>query len=107
MYVVAMVNTYPCFGITRKSIHIYAKKSSNKEKMAEYCREIKGKYPYNKVILTTEEKAKEVQQKYKDFYDEKERIALGEKPRISVEDLDKRLDAVYTKHLAIEACGRR
>lgn len=107
MYVVARVDVYRCFKITRKSIHIYSKKSNSKEKMIEYYEEIKRKYPTRKVVLTTEEKAKEAQRKYNRYYDEKERIALGEKPRIAVEDLDKKLNATYTKHLAVEACGRR
>lgn len=107
MYVVARVDVYHCFKITRKSVHIYTKKSSTKEKLIEYYEGIKKRNPTSKVVITTEEKALEAQKKYDDYYDEKERIALGVKPRIAVEELAKRLDDTYAKHFAQEACGRR
>lgn len=107
MYVVARVDVHHCFKITRKSVHIYTKKSSTKEKLIEYYEEIKKRNPTSKVVLTTEEKALEAQKKYNDYYDEKERIALGVKPRVAIEELSKRLDDTYAKHFAKEVCGCR
>ena len=102
MYVVLRVDTRCEFLIKRKSIHIYSKKSSNKETMMKYYEQIKETYPSRMVVLTTEEKAIEAQKKCKIFYDEKERIALNAKKRISVLELDKKLNNIYVAHLAKE-----
>lgn len=107
MYVVVRIDVCESFKITRKEVYIYSKKSNVKATMNEYYREIKNKYPNSKVVLTTEEKALEAQKKYKEFYDEKERVALGERKRISLADLDKKLNDTCIKELAVEACGRR
>ena len=105
MYVVAKVEVYNCFNITRKSVHIYSKKSATKEKLIEYYEGIKKRNPASKVVITTEEKALEVQAKYDEFYDEQERIALGVKPRVTVDELNDRMNRVAIKYLARESCG--
>jgi hypothetical protein len=106
-YVIARISDYECFNVKGKYIHIYARKSGDKEKLRYYYNEIKNRYPCDKVVVTTEEKAIEVQEQYRKHYAELERISLGCAPRIDVKDLDKALDRSYTKQLAVEACGRR
>ena len=44
--------------------HVYAKQTSNKEKMIEYAKELKQRFPYCKIYLLPREKAKEVVEKH-------------------------------------------
>jgi len=46
------------------SFHIYSKQTSNFEVMKAYAKEIKGKYPKDKVVLMTRENAKKSYDKY-------------------------------------------
>ncbi len=107
MYVVVRIDTVRLFGVCRKDAHIYSKQSNIKSKMIEYYEEIKAKYPDRKVVLTTLEKATKAREQLKEYFDEKERVALGVGKRITVGQLNKELNKSYTRQLAIESCGRR
>ena len=107
MYAVVRIDIVEGFKITRKKVHTYTKQSNVKETIVKYYQEIKAKYPDRKVFLTTTETAAEATKKYKEFYDAKELVALGLKPRVAVGALEKKLSDTYAKHFAKEICGRR
>ena len=107
MYVVVRIDTSYSFGVCRKDAHIYSKQSNIKSKMVEYYEEIKAKYPDRKIILTTLEKATKAREQLKEYFEEKERVALGVGKRITVGELNRELNKSYTRQLAIESCGRR
>ena len=91
MYVIARIDTeYGFGGIEKKSIHIYSRQSKTRESLFWYYMEIKDKYPNRKVVLTTIEKAKEVDKKCREYYADQERKAMGLKPRMTIGELNKK-----------------
>lgn len=91
MYVIARVDEEIGFGgIRMKRIHIYSRQSKTREALFWYYMEIKEKYPNRKVAITTLEKAKEVDKKCREYYKDQERKAMGLRPRMTIDDLNKK-----------------
>lgn len=58
--------------------HTYTKQSSNKQKMMEYYREIKNRYPSMRVHLVTRETAAGMAKKWREMVYEKDRAIIAE-----------------------------
>ena len=75
-----MTHNNPIYAVIRYPTHkkapdymdftIYTKQTSNKEKMVDYYKEIKAKYPSCTVHLVTREKAQEIKKKWHLYCDD-------------------------------------
>jgi hypothetical protein len=73
--------------------HVYTKSTSNLEVMRAYFKEIKEKHSDNYYVhLVTREKAKEMKNTWREKY------CVNEKPTLTLEELDNRINNIYEKH---------
>lgn len=95
IYAVIRIDKWEEFKTVQTKVHIYSYQTSNKEKIVEYARKIKKTYPDRKVAIVSREKAKELAEKCREFYKEKERLTLAE--------LDKKSNDILLRQTVYDA----
>lgn len=78
MYVVVRIQKNAC---EPRDFYVYTKKSSNKNEMFTFAKEVQAKHPTTKIYVMTVEKAKEQRQKFYQWYkaNEAEKMARCER----------------------------
>ena len=90
IYVVIRIDRWVEFKTKMANVHIYSNQSSNRERIVEYARQIKKTYPDRQVAVVSREKAKELYKKCREYCKDQEIKAMGLKPRMSIDELNKK-----------------
>lgn len=87
----------PC--IEKFDLQVYSKRTSNLEKMKEYKNQIQTKYPNDRVLLVTKERAEEIRKGFEKYRRDAERKLL--------EQLDKDLNEIEIRVSYYKSIERR